>query len=90
MFNVFLRPMYYNVRPTLQKQLYAPRYPATRLGYIAVIYIVMTCQIVAFHINRIGVLVPSQTGINDGVGMIVFYLAINGGVLSHAVLPSIA
>ena len=86
----FLRTIINYVRWGLQKHLHTTRYPTSGLRYVTVIHIAMTGQIVAFYIYRIGVFGPSQTGIDDRVGLIVLHFTIYGGVLSYAVLPTVA
>ena len=55
-------------------------YPASWLFYIAVIYVAMVCQIISFQIDGVIRLVPRQSGVNDGVGVIGAHLTIDGGV----------
>jgi len=55
-------------------------YPASRLYYIAIIYVAMVCQIISFQIDGVTCLVPRQSGVNDRVGVIGAHLTIDGGV----------
>ena len=64
-------------------------YPASWLFNIAIIYVAMVCQIISFQIDGVTCLVPRQSGVNDGVGVIGAHLTIDGSVCPHAVLPTI-
>ena len=55
-------------------------YPASRLYYIAIIYVAMICQIISFQIDGVTCLVPRQSCVNNGVGVIGAHLTIDGGV----------
>ena len=55
-------------------------YPASRLNHIAIIHVAMVCQIISFQIDGVTCLVPRQSGVNDGVGVIGAHLTIGGGV----------
>ena len=55
-------------------------YPASRLYYVAIIYVAMVCQIISFQIDGVTCLVPRQSGVNDRVGVIGAHLTIDGGV----------
>ena len=64
--------------------------PEARLGDVAVVNVAMTQQVVTFYIYRIGIGIPTETAIDDGVGMIGLHLSIGIGIGAHAVLIAIA
>lgn len=63
--------------------------PDTRLGHVAVVHVTVVEQIVGFDVERIGVGLPRQTGINDGVGVVVLYLSAGVSIGAHAVLETV-
>ena len=64
--------------------------PEAGLGDVAVVDIAMTQQVVAFNIQGVGVGIPTEAGIDDGVGMIGLHLTTGIGIGAHAVLIAIA